>query len=65
MQERLATHADVHNAVTTSDVAVQSEDGPNRWVLVGGCDLDECGLKVVVAIDEDGVVTVTVVTVYP
>lgn len=64
MQERLVTHADVQAAIGTSDVAVPSDDGPNRWILCGGIDLDECGLRVVVAID-DGVVLVTIVTVYP
>jgi hypothetical protein len=64
MQERLATHADVRHAVITADLAVVSDDGPNRWVLCGGHDLDDCGLRVVVAID-DGTVTVAIVTVYP
>jgi len=64
MQERLATHKDVHAAIASSDVAVPSEDGPNRWVLCGGYDIDGCGLRVVVAID-DGVVTVAIVTIYP
>lgn len=64
MQERLATHADVRHAVMTADLAVVSDDGPNRWVLCGGYDLDDCGLRVVVAIDGD-TVTVAIVTVYP
>lgn len=64
MQERLATSEDVHAAIASSDVAVPSEDGPNRWILCGGYDIDDCGLRVVVAID-DGVVTVTIVTIYP
>jgi len=64
MQERTATHADVREAVRTADTAVPSDDGPNRWLLCGGGDLDECELRVVVAIDE-GEVTVTVVTVFP
>ena len=64
MQERLVTHADVQAAIGSSDVAVPSDDGPNRWVLCGGIDLDDCGLRVVVAID-DGAVLVTIVTVYP
>lgn len=64
MQERLATHADVHAAIASSDVAVPSDDGPNRWVLCGGCDIDDCGLRVVVAID-DGIVAVAIVTIYP
>lgn len=65
MQERLATQADVRQAVRTADVAVPSEDGPNRWQLAGGSDLDDCELRVVVAIDEDEEVTVTVITVFP
>jgi hypothetical protein len=65
MQERLANEADVRHAVITSDVAAVSDDGPNRWLLCGGVDLDDCGLRVVVAIDDDGGVTVTVVTVFP
>jgi hypothetical protein len=64
MQERSATHADVLQAVRTADVAVPSDDGPNRWLLCGGGDIDDCELRVVVAIDDDGVVTVTVVTVF-
>jgi hypothetical protein len=65
MQERTATHADVRQAVRTCDVAVPSEDGPNRWKLCGGGDLDDCELRVVVAIDDEGEVIVTVVTVHP
>jgi hypothetical protein len=65
MQERLATHADVREAVRTADVAVPSENGPNRWMLCGGGDLDGCELRAVVAIDDNEVVTVTVVTVFP
>jgi hypothetical protein len=65
MHERTATHADVREAVRTADVAAPSDDGPNRWLLCGGGDLDGCELRIVVAIDDDGAVTVTVVTVYP
>lgn len=62
--ERLCSQADAREAVRTADVAMASPDGPNRWVLAGGCDLDGCGRRLVVAIDEDENVTVTVVTVY-
>jgi len=65
MQERLATQADVRQAVLTSDVAFPSGDGPNRWQLCGGGDLDDCELRVVVAIDDNDEVTVTVITVFP
>jgi hypothetical protein len=66
MQQRIATHADVRNAITTADTAVESpKDGPDRWLICGGCDLDDCGLRVLVAIDEDYVVTVSVVSVWP
>ena len=65
MQERLATQGDVRQAVRTADVAFASDDGPNRWQLCGGGDLDDCELRVVVAIDEDEEVTVTVITVFP
>jgi len=57
-------NADVLQAVRTADVAVPSDDGPNRWLLCGGGDIDDCELRVVVAIDDGGVVTVTVVTVF-
>lgn len=63
--QRQATAADIREAILTADVAAPSEDGPNRWLLVGGCDLDGCGLRIVVAIDKDECVTVTVVTVFP
>ena len=65
MQERIATRADVREAVRTADVAVRSDDGPNRWMLCGGADLDDCELRVVISVDEGGEVTVIVVTVYP
>lgn len=65
MQERTATHADVRQAIRTSDAAALSDNASNRWLLSGGGDLDDCELRVVVAIDEDGEVTVTVVTVFP
>jgi hypothetical protein len=65
MQERLATQADVREAVRTADIAVRSDDGPNRWQLAGGADLDGCELRVVVAIGDDEQVTVTVITVFP
>ena len=65
MQERLATQADVRQAVQTADVAAPSDDGPNRWIIAGGCDLSDCELRAVVAIDDEGAVTVTVVTVFP
>ena len=65
MQERLATKDDVRQALQTADVAVPSEDGPNRWLLCGGSDIDGCELRAVVAIHEGGSVTVTVVTVFP
>ncbi len=64
MQERRATQADVQSAVISADVAVPSDDGANRWLLLGGQDVDGCELRVVVAID-DGTVWVTVVTVFP
>lgn len=65
MQERTATRDDVREAIRMADVAVPSDDGPNRWLLCGGADLDDCELRAVVAIDEEERVTVTVVTVFP
>ena len=66
MQQRIATHADVRQAIMTADVAVESsKDGPDRWLICGGHDLDDCGLRVLVAIDEDYVVTVSVISVWP
>jgi hypothetical protein len=63
--ERWASDADIRNGMLTADVAAQSNDGPNRWVLAGGCDIDGCGLRLVIAIDMYEQATVTVVTVYP
>jgi hypothetical protein len=66
MPGRSASAGDVEEAIRTADVAVQSEHGANRWELHGGCDLDECGLVPVVAIDIDDETHVTVVTIlYP
>ncbi len=64
MQERQASQADVRSAVIAADVATPSDDGPNRWLLCGGQDVDGCELRVIVAIDGD-TVWVTVVTVFP
>lgn len=66
IDQRICTRADARNAVLTADVAVRSDHAPNKWVLAGGCDLDGDARRLVVAIDEDdGTVTVDVVTVYP
>lgn len=66
MPGRSASAADVREAVRTADIAVASDQGPNRWELHGGCDLDECGLVPVVAIEVDAETHVTVVTIlYP
>lgn len=62
--ERSASIEDVYCAVLSADVAVLSKDAPNRWILAGGCDTTGCGLRVVVAIDEYEIVTVTVVSLW-
>jgi Domain of unknown function (DUF4258) len=58
MARRNATRYDVRNALATCTTASASTDGPGRWKMTGGVDLDGDALSVVVALD-GGVIVVT------
>ena len=60
MSERQATRDDVVEAVRTASSAAVSDDGPGRWVIKGGADLDGDELSVVVRIDGNCVWVVTI-----
>ncbi|MBN1608274.1 MAG: DUF4258 domain-containing protein [Polyangiaceae bacterium] len=60
MNERQATREDIVEAVRTATTATVSTDGPGRWRIAGGVDLDGDDLSVVVRIDGNFVWVVTI-----
>lgn len=59
MNERNAPLADVREAILTATSASPSDDGPGRWLLIGGIDLDGDPLSVVVKVTGPAVWVVT------
>ena len=60
MKERKAQLEDVREAILTATAATPSDDGPDRWVISGGRDLDNDALTVVVKKSGNDVWVVTV-----
>jgi Domain of unknown function (DUF4258) len=60
MKERKAQLEDIREAILTAKAAVPSDDGPERWVIGGGRDLDGYELTVVVKLSGGNVWVVTV-----
>jgi hypothetical protein len=59
MNERNVQLSDIREAIFTATSIRPSEDGPNRWVLSGGADLDGHSLTVVVKVSGNAVCIVT------
>jgi hypothetical protein len=60
MQQRKAQLEDIREAILTATSAVISNDGPDRWSIVGGRDLDGDPLTVVAKVSGNVVWVVTV-----
>ena len=60
MNERQVGREDIVEAVRTATTARASPDGPGRWIISGGVDLDRDDLSVVVKIDGNCVWVVTI-----
>ncbi len=60
MQQRNAQLEDIRETILTATSAIPSDDGPDRWVIGGGCDLDSDPLTVVVKLSSNNVWVVTV-----
>ena len=60
MSERSAQLEDIREAILTATNITSSDDGPDRWVISGGRDLDGDALKVVVKLSGNTTWVVTV-----
>jgi hypothetical protein len=60
MQQRQAQLEDIREAILSATSAAIGDDGPDRWVIGGGRDLDGDPLTVVVKLRENTVWVVTV-----
>jgi hypothetical protein len=60
MQQRKAQLEDIREAILTATAATPSDDGPGRWVIGGGRDLDTDTLTVIVKLSGNAVWVVTV-----
>jgi len=60
MEQRSVQLEDIREAILTATTIDISDDGPNRWVLSGGSDLDGDPLKVVVKLTGNTTWVVTV-----
>lgn len=50
MQQRKAQPEDIREAILTATAATPSGNGPGRWVISGGRDLDSDALTVIVIV---------------
>lgn len=56
MRERGAQVGDLRRALMTAASAKASPDGPGRWIIQGGVDLDDEELTLVVVFEDECVV---------